>query len=547
MPQDETSDEVILPPKYYHQYFGDLIAFVKKYSHHLLDADDAFFLDQYHSLSEDGQCLFIRFSNRKGHYFRLDKLNYEEIILDDAIPELLHTGFIAEDFDWDAELLAYFTKQELVNAYSDLNIPKTAKKEEVYQIIIDHGHFGLLEEKYPLVQVQFQEAFEYLKLLYFGNYHTQMTEFVIRDIGNVQLEDLSGHTFTAWFETVDEAKAVFEISKLSHSVNQALVIWPASLLHESLQEVDFTKFSRYRAAERRTDKVLLKVARQLEREKEPELALYYYEQAVIPPARERRIRLYYGLKRLEEATTLAEEIVADYHNATELLFAKDFLNRPKIKILRSTTQKIKSPGKMIEVESSTTNKVESLALKKLAEEGLEGIHGENYLWRTLFGLTFWNQLLESGYDSFHHPLQRVSADIYSRDFYEKRSTQIEERLKKLRNKKQWKKEIDATILSKQGINSPLVYWHPEVSDHMAQLVTRLPLPGLKLILIEMAKNFKSNSVGFPDLFVWNESQYHFYEVKSPNDHLSAQQLFWLEFFQACKIKSTVLKVNYTDY
>ena len=57
---------------------------------------------------------------------------------------------------------------------------------------------------------------------------------------------------------------------------------------------------------------------------------------------------------------------------------------------------------------------------------------------------------------------------------------------------------------------------------------------------------KENSAGFPDLFIWNEADYQFYEVKSSNDQLSAQQLFWLDFMASAKIKVDVLRVNYRD-
>jgi hypothetical protein len=60
----------------------------------------------------------------------------------------------------------------------------------------------------------------------------------------------------------------------------------------------------------------------------------------------------------------------------------------------------------------------------------------------------------------------------------------------------------------------------------------------------MSKNLKDNSTGFPDLFVWKDKTYHLYEIKSPNDHLSSQQLFWLNFMQSLGIHAKIIRVHH---
>ncbi len=97
---------------------------------------------------------------------------------------------------------------------------------------------------------------------------------------------------------------------------------------------------------------------------------------------------------------------------------------------------------------------------------------------------------------------------------------------------------------KQGLSNPFVYWYEGQSDHLISLVRALRPKQLHAVLLEMAKNPKDNATGFPDLFVWKESEYWFYEIKSPNDHLSSQQLFWLDFMQSQGIKSDILRVEY---
>ena len=116
----------------------------------------------------------------------------------------------------------------------------------------------------------------------------------------------------------------------------------------------------------------------------------------------------------------------------------------------------------------------------------------------------------------------------------------------MRSRKQLTQQISKVHNDKYGIANRFVIWHEALLPALLVMIDKLPLKGLKMTLIEMSKNMKENSAGFPDLFIWRDDEYQFYEVKSPNDHLSAQQLFWLDFLASVKIKAEVLRVNYSD-
>ena len=70
---------VELPPKYYHTNFEYLLSFVKDKYKNLLIEQEWKFLRKYYSLTEDAQCLFIRFTNRKGLFFKTEGLKYDEL------------------------------------------------------------------------------------------------------------------------------------------------------------------------------------------------------------------------------------------------------------------------------------------------------------------------------------------------------------------------------------------------------------------------------------------------------------------------------------
>ena len=241
---------------------------------------------------------------------------------------------------------------------------------------------------------------------------------------------------------------------------------------------------------------------------------------------------------------IAQKMLEESANASELTFATDFLNRKGVRIDRSMTQRLKS-APSISVPTPI-GKVEDAVLEYFENEGWNGIHAENFLWRGLFGLVFWHIIFDTNHGSFHHPLQRQPSDLNDAVFFESRQSLLDDQLKKLKSKKQMISYVTSVHDEKYGIANRFVTWHEALLPAIEVMIQKLPLKGLKQVLIEMSKNMKENSAGFPDLFIWTETSYQFYEVKSPNDHLSAQQLFWLDFLASVKINTEVLRVNYTD-
>ena len=92
--------------------------------------------------------------------------------------------------------------------------------------------------------------------------------------------------------------------------------------------------------------------------------------------------------------------------------------------------------------------------------------------------------------------------------------------------------------------NPFVSWHEDLFETMQVLMQKLNLRQLKSVIREIAIDPTVRSSGFPDLFVWNDDEYHFYEVKSPTDQLSEKQLFWLEHFAQIKINAEIVLVQW---
>ena len=534
------NNSIILPEKYYLDYFNYILEFVEKQYDHVLDLPEHLFYQAFRDLSEQAQCLYLRFSNRRGDYFRLKKIYYPEISdLQEAKEELIHQGFIQINESDDPVQFRLFTKQELADYFEFLSISR--RKDD---LLTELSEMDLLtiHESEEIAQVLKNDEVEFIKLLFFGNREGGITDFVIRDVGNVRIEKLNDSNFKPWFSSREEALSVMHISQLRRMVKE--VIHAELPLEDYLDNIPWHVWVTYPQSAKAASKLLLKIAYYFEQVGLLDQAIDHYQWVEAPPARERRIRILEKTDRKDEAIEIAKTILEKPFNASEHTFANDYLQRKGIRINRSMTRRLKKAPSI--TLSRLNQRVETAALEYLQIEGWEGMHAENYLWRGLFGLIFWEIIFDTSLGSFHHPLQRQPSDLNDTVFFEVRHPYLEERLNKLRSKKAIFKVVSDIYEMKEGIANRFVTWHESLLPGLKLMVEKLPLKGLKKVLLEMSKNMKDNSTGFPDLFLWKENDYQFYEIKSPNDQLSAQQLFWLDFLDSVKIKADVLKVEYSE-
>lgn len=535
-----SQDKIILPEKYYLDYFNYLLAFVEKHYQHILDEPEYLFYQEFRNLSEDAKCLYLRFSNRRGDYFRIGKINYPEIKnRESAKEELLIHDFIRVNESIDPIQFKLFTKAELAG-YFDF-IDSKYRKEQIL-LELTEADLPVIHEMEEIAEVKKNEEVEFLKMLFFGNRYGQMTEFVIRDVGNIKLEQLNESKFKPWFKTREEALGVMHISQLRRMVRE--IIEADLPLEEYLEELPWTEWLKHDRSRKSAEKLLLNIAAHFERLNQYDDALTYYHFTSKHPSRERQIRILEKQGESQKALSLAQDILNNPSNASELTFANDYLNRSGIRINRSMTERLKDATSItIEKDERT---VEQCSLDYFVKEGWQGIHAENFIWRGLFGLVFWYELFDENFGSFHHPLQRQPSDLNDSSFYESRGSLLSERLTTLKTRASLTKHVQAIYSQKNGMANRFVTWHEALLPAVEIMIQKLPLKGLKNVLLEMAKNMKENSTGFPDLFLWNDSAYQFYEIKSQNDHLSAQQLFWLNFLSSQKIEADVLRVYYSN-
>ncbi|MDW3211605.1 MAG: VRR-NUC domain-containing protein [Reichenbachiella sp.] len=547
------NDKIILPEKYYLDNFKYVLNFViDKYEPLLSDAEIAF-ITNFTTLSEDGQCLYVRVSNRKGQFFRKEKLIYPEIInLDDAHEELLDRNFLVSkpslEVDECFQLINIYNKPEIIQIVKplDVEVNKKLKKDELILNLLESCDTEMLQQSFytdSIITQGAREELDMVKLFFFGHNNGDMSDFVIRDVGHAKFMEIDESKLGTSFDSREEAEAVRQLSQLNKEFYLLEDAVSPLDVYEWFTAIEIGYFLNMDKAKQRADKLLHKVGYHLEKHKYFDEALELYHLSSASPLRERRIRIYNKQKDFDKSLAQAKQILEDPNDNKEYYIAQDVLNKLDKK-LKTTTLRQKE-GITIPVDASYQNRVEQGALVHFETEGYQGYHSENSICRNVFGLFFWEEIFDPKYNSLHQPLQRNPSDIYDKDFYKKRKKAIANKLQNTKSKKQLSKILETSAQLRYGISNPFVHWEKSMIEAMWQFLAFAKLKQIKSLLAEMAIDPKNRSTGFPDLFVWKEKEYSFFEVKSPNDNLSEKQLFWLEHFQEWGIPAEIALVEWT--
>jgi hypothetical protein len=554
-PENEKKE---LPPKYYLDYFEYVLTFVKEKYGTLLNTEEWRFLRKYHCLTEDARCLFIRFSNRRGLFFRTGKIKYAEIEdIPKCLAELLEQEFISElspekHQSVAPDLLQIFTKPELLKLFKDKELKKL-NKADLVETIINEFNFddvtnAINNNFSDIIKVNFERDAAFMKFLFFGNRYLDMTEFVVRDLGLINYYRHNDDELVARFTDRKDAEDKwlisdqYELFKQLKEVAEPKEVFDWFItLNDSLEDLSEVALPSY-------ERLILRIGRYLEREKHYDESLEVYQLTSAVPSRERQVRTLEKLKNIEGATALCEEMIASSFNADEHFFATDFIARLRAKKRhrKSTTEELKA-AELITVSFEYKKQVELGSINYFIEEkGYEATFSENHLWRGMFGLIFWDIVFDPSLVAFHHPFQRRPSDLHLPAFYEKRKTQIIEHLDSFDSIEKLLIEMGNRYEKYQGIANPFVIWVKEIWTMIRKAVEYIGLESCKEVMHEMARNIVENSRGFPDIFVWDPkgNHYEFIEIKSPTDNLSNQQLYWLRYFKEIGVNARVLRVDF---
>lgn len=544
-----------LAPDYYLHNFRFMVDWVWLRYVDLLTAQEQEFIQAFHQVDHDAQCLLVRLSSRKGPLFRADKLSYPEITSIASSAQVL----IAQDLlSTDTlitlqELTNVLTKPELLQLFgSHLKDLKQARKEVLVDALAEkcnspqtwsawtHHQFG---DAYYLNN---QSIISTLLLLFFGNAHQDLTEFVLQDLGLFRYENYIIDPLHRTFNSREEIEIYQQLVKLRDEVEIAESLDDLINIAEQIpSQISNEKLQRRRA------KLCNHIAYELERLSKHDLAFQLYQKSHLPPSRERQIRLLEKQTRYSEAWNLLNDLIETPLNEHELQIAQRIAPRlaKKLDIPFNKQDAISITEKFVELPKLTDDKGNALRVEEVVRQSLHSpeapcVYAENALLLSLFGLWLWPEMFRSIEGAFANPFQSAPLDLYQENFVSNRPQILQ--LWQLFENEDYVQAIRNTWQEKMGISNHLVHWNFLTNDLLDLALHAIPTTDLKAIFERILFDIKMNRSGLPDLiqFFPTEQTYRLIEVKGPGDRLQDNQLRWLAYFAKHNIRAEVHYVRW---
>jgi hypothetical protein len=544
-----------LAPDYYLNNFQFLVDWVLAHYDDLLSDDEKNFIARFSQLDRQSQCLFVRLSSRKGPLFRADKLHYAEIdSIEQAANQLIANDLLRANSSLDlndaaslltkVELLAFFNKP--LAAFKQERKDELVKRLEEYYSESQTWECWTNNQLDRVYRLETQTIVKTLLVLFFGNDHQDLTEFVLQDLGLLRYENYTIDHQHRIFKSRAELAQYQSLNDLHKNIEEAATLEQLLQIAEKLP-IDCISY----AMEHRQARLCNRLAYEFERLDEHARALNMYEYSQLPPARERRIRLLEKKGNFSEAWKGLTDILSNAHNEHELQIAERMAPRLAKKVGESFNKKIRLPlaEEHLCLERLGNDSGEHYCVEEIVQLHLHSpeapcIYAENQLLNGLFGLWLWPEIFRGVNGAFANPFQMAPLDMYHQDFVANRP-QITARWKIL-DDGSYTTQLRKIWKEKNGIANHFVNWEFLDKNTLNLALNCIPAGDLKVIFERLLFDVKANRSGLPDLiqFYPGQKNYCMIEVKGPGDRIQDNQQRWLDFFNAKKIPAKVVYVDW---
>jgi len=533
-----------LPSFYYHAHFVELLDFVSECYAHALREGDERFLDSFRGLDRNAQCLYVRLVNRKGRIFAASRLRYPELgRIEPLLGKLRQAGLVgspgSEHFD---EILGHLTRDELHSILSanTAGISRSLRKAELLKLaqasVAPESLSGQLRSKRLVVQRQ-ADAVRYLLFLFFGRVHESLSQFTMRDLGLVRVNE-SRDTFEPRFGEREEAleNYYFALRKKRAEDPQGLAFEALVAEAEEWPEPEYAGTARIR------DALAVRLGRMLEKMERADDAARMYARGESATCVERRFRILFGRGDRDDARALLDACLARPRSDEEWLVARDLYEQKFEKKRTSAQTDLLRAGEIIEIDESQSGAPERAAAAWFEERGVRAFRAENAIWRTLFGLLFWRELFES--DGVHSPFEFRPSCLDNGTFYELHAGAVKERLKLLDDRKAATRQLLKVGTAQYGTPNGVFRWNRAQLDAVFALVDAAQPESLRSILGEFVANYADARHGYPDLLLLDAEGPRFVEIKTRGDRLRRNQMLRLEQLRAAGFRADVVRIDW---
>ena len=555
-----------LPVGYYLDNFELALKTVLQRDRKLFDKDEIHRLALFGEALVLERRLIVRLFTRRPGWHRTAALTYEEIPDTPDLCRSLTAQGLLEIYDGSEagrpDIAACLRVGECRILLQEAGIRPEGRVGDLQRDVaasIDGGRLASIDD---FVRITDRELYHRVMMLFFANRRQDLSDFVIRDIGNQRYETVKLSpkrlfsrredavlclTWADWRNEVFNAHEAGDAEAVSTAGDKAL---------DLLQTHPFDRCSdRGLALLTRPLAMLVQAAATgLEREGEYESAAAVCEGLLDCPIpddmrNQALLRLLIDLEKAgfpSRARQMADESLT---TTSDPNLRYDLMKR-RARLARRTgayappAPRLMSPREIhfkavrLPTDRGARNRfvgdgdtheyVEHIALQRYGAAGITGAHVENALPGALAAVCFWDIIFMAQPGAFLHGFQAGPLDWGGGGFYRRRETAIQARLEEIRQEDHRTRALE-NLSQKEGIANPLFSWSGISADVVARTIEAWPGASLALCLEVFMTDANGWGRGFPDLVLFDAANGLLVsEVKGPGDKVSVAQTLWFD-------------------
>ena len=523
-------------PFYYLENFQTALAWLRQRYDVLLNDEERAFMRAFEALPQASSALLVRMIMRKGGLFRTGKLEYAEIGCPRAAAApLIELGWLDDQpLLGLAEVFGLLRKSEIAAAFRLSARSRAMPKDELLATLattfVERRTFAAWcpdAAGEVVFRVRVLDLCDRLRLMFFGNFDQDWSQFVLADLGIFNYEKVAVPAAARAFQRrahIDDFHAIYRCRERFHREEPGAAILaavPAPITDNAWLES-------------RRAKLLFRVGQRHEQQGDLDAALSVYQQCAYPGARVRAVRVLERQDRWEDAAALAAQADEAPEDEVERQQLERILPRLRRRLGVAEAAYRRPSGWLtfeLNVPATDDDLPVELATRAFLTEPDAPVHYvENALINSLFGLLCWEVVFLPLPGAFFHEFHAAPADLYSPDFYRRREREFAACFAQLASG-EYRQTIRSTFARKMGLQSAFVSWGWVTDELLDVALDCLPPAHLEHCFHRILRDVKTNRAGFPDLIqFWpRERRYRMIEVKGPGDRLQDNQIRWLDY------------------
>ncbi len=361
----------------------------------------------------------------------------------------------------------------------------------------------------------------------------------MRDLGIVRTHALD-NDYEPRFSGRDEAMEHFYFAVRIDQARQAGERDTARLAAEADQwpRVNYSGSASMR------DKLALMLGRKSEQAGDNGTALKLYSHGESAHCGERLVRLLLAEGKREQAQQFLERCLEKPRSDEELLVARDMYARKFNKKRTTPLTDFLRAAETIEIDESRNGSPEKAAIEFFEAQGVAAYRSENLLWRTLFGLLFWNELFADADSCSYSPFEFLPPSLVGNSFYEEKRERIEALFELFAEPARVKRELLKVSARHYGAPNGIFRWRRSMNDALFALIDHAEPAAISSMLRRLSQNYTETRYGFPDLLVVDSGGIRFVEIKSEGDQLRRNQLLRIEQLREAGFRADVVRIRW---